>query len=215
MMDTPQHHPHHKYNVGEHTLHALEHVAADKVLRLGMLFHDIGKPSTETVDEKGISHFKGHPAVGEDMTKQILRRLKFDNDTTYKVSKLVRFHDYGNGVEPDMRIVRRAVHKIGDDIFPLLFPVRYADIMAQSDYLRQEKLDTLQHWEKCYNEIVEQKQCVSLKTLAVTGSDLIALGMKPGKEIGAVLQELLELVLENPECNTKKFLLEKVQDYLK
>ncbi len=215
MMNTLQNHPHHKYHVGEHTLHALEHVEPDKVLRLAMLFHDIGKPATETVDESGISHFKGHPTVGEEMTKQILRRLKFDNDTIYKVSKLVRYHDYGNGVEPDMRIVRRAVHKIGEDIFPLLFPVRYADIMAQSDYLRQEKLDTLQAWKKCYEEIMEQKQCVSLKTLAVTGSDLIALGMKPGKEIGALLQELLELVLESPECNTKEYLLEKVQDYLK
>jgi len=214
MMNTPQNHPHHKYNVGEHTLHSLEYVEPDKALRLGMLFHDIGKPATATVDENGISHFKGHPALGEEMTKQILRRLKFDNDTIYKVSKLVRFHDYGNGVEPDMRMVRRAVHKIGEDIFPLLLPVRYADVMAQSDYLRQEKLDTLANWKKLYNEIVEQKQCVSLKTLAVTGSDLIAIGMKPGKEIGVVLQALLETVLENPEHNTREYLLEKAGDYL-
>lgn len=214
MMETPQNHPHHMYNVGEHTLRSLGDVEPDKCLRLGMLFHDIGKPETVTVDEEGITHFHGHPAVGETMTKGILRRLKFDNDTIYTVSKLVRFHDYGNGVEPDMRIVRRAVHKIGEDIFPLLFPVKYADTMAQSEYLRQEKLENLEKWEALYNEIVQQSQCVSLKTMAVTGSDLIAEGMKPGKEIGEMLNALLELVLENPENNTKEFLLAETKKRL-
>ncbi len=214
MMETPQNHPHHMYDVGEHTLQSLKYVEANKCLRLGMLFHDIGKPSTLSVDEKGITHFKGHPTVGEDMTKSILRRLKFDNDTIYTVSRLVHFHDYGNGVDPDMRIVRRAIHKIGEDIFPLVLSVKYADIMAQSDYLKQEKLDTLEKWKKLFEEITKQKQCVSLKTMAVTGSDLIALGMKPGKEIGTVLQSLLETVLENPENNTKEYLLSEARKYL-
>ena len=57
---------------------------------------------------------------------------------------------------------------------------------------------------------MEEKQCVSLKTLAVTGSDLIAAGMKPGKELGDMLQKLLEMVLEEPSLNTKDQLLEKV-----
>ncbi len=207
MMETPQNHPHHQYNVGEHTLHSLGNVEADKYLRLGMLFHDIGKPETITVDERGINHFHGHPAVGEELTKKILRRLKFDNDTISVVTRLVRYHDYGNGVEPDMRIVRRAVNKIGEDIFPMLFPVKYADTMAQSTYKREEKLEMLEKWKSLYREVTAKNQCVSLKTMAVTGSDLIAEGMKPGREIGEMLGALLELVLENPENNSKEFLL--------
>lgn len=214
MMETPQNHNHHMYDVGEHTLHSLKYVEADKVLRLALLFHDIGKPATHITDERGIDHFKGHPAVGEDMTKAILRRLKFDNDTIYTVSKLVKFHDYGNGVDPDMRIVRRAIHKMGEDIFPLVPRVKYADIMAQSDYKRQEKLDAAAKWERLYEEIKAKNQCVSLKTMAVTGSDLIAMGMKPGKEIGAILQELLELVLEYPEKNTKEDLLQEARKHI-
>uniref|UniRef100_UPI0040566CBD CCA tRNA nucleotidyltransferase n=1 Tax=Acetatifactor sp. TaxID=1872090 RepID=UPI0040566CBD len=212
MMETSQNHPHHCYNVGEHTLRSLKEVEAHKALRLAMLFHDIGKPQTLTLDEKGITHFHGHPTVGEMMTKEILRRLRFDNDTIYTVSRLVRYHDYGNGVEPDMRIVRRAVNKIGEDIFPLLFPVKYADTMAQSEYMRQEKLDTLAKWKFLYEEICKQRQCVSLKTMAITGSDLIAAGMKPGREIGEMLSALLELVLENPAYNTKEFLLEEAKN---
>lgn len=208
-MKTEQNHPHHKYSVGEHILHSLTQVPPQRYLRLAMLFHDIGKPETISIDEKGITHFHGHAAVSEEMTKVILRRLRFDNDTVFMVSRLVRYHDYGNSVEPDMRIVRRAINKIGEDVFPLLFEVKRADILAQSEYKCEEKLKRLERWQQLYLQIVEEKQCVSLKTLAVTGSDLIAMGMKPGKGIGEMLNRLLELVLENPENNTKEILLEE------
>ena len=214
-METPQNHPHHQYNVGEHTLRSLSCVEPDKHLRLAMLFHDIGKPGTLTVDAEGITHFHNHAAVGEELTKSVLRRLKFDNDTVDTVSKLVRYHDYGNGVNPDMQIVRRAMNKIGEDIFPMLFPVKYADLMAQSAYKRQEKTDMLEKWKALYEQIVAQNQCVSLKTMAVTGSDLIAAGMKPGRELGIMLNTLLDLVLENPQNNTKEFLLSEVKKRLK
>ncbi len=210
-METEQNHPHHCYSVGEHILHSLTAVKADKVLRLAMLFHDIGKPATLTTDEKGITHFYNHATVSADMAKQILRRLKFDNDTISMVSRLVLYHDYGNGVPATMRIVRRAMNKVGEDAFPWLLQVRSADVYAQSDYKRQEKEEELQKWQQLYEEILEQNQCVSLKTLAVTGGDLIAIGMKPGKELGEMLNKLLELVLEEPSLNTKELLLEQAK----
>jgi len=210
-MNTAQNHPHHQYTVGEHILHSLLKIEPQKHLRLAMLFHDIGKPRTISCDEKGIHHFHNHPVVGETMTREILKRLRFDNDTIYKVTKLVLFHDYGNSVEPDMRKVRRAVHKIGEDIFPYLFPVKYADIHAQSEYKRQDKIRILEQWQQLYEEIEKENQCVSLKTMAVTGSDLIAAGMKPGKEVGDLLNILLDMVLENPENNTKDFLMQEVK----
>ena len=210
-METEQHHPHHMYSVGEHILHSLAYVSADKVLRLTMLLHDIGKPDTLTIDEQGITHFYNHESLSAEMAKGILRRLKFDNDTINMVYKLVMYHDYGNSVEPTLQIVRRAMNKIGEDAFPALFQVKYADMMAQSDYLRDEKLKRLENWKRLYTEICEKEQCVSLKTLAVTGSDLIAAGMKPGKELGEVLQKLLQLVLDDPSCNTKDKLLAEAQ----
>lgn len=212
MMETPQKHKHHKYSVGEHTLHALMEIAPEKNLRYAMLLHDIGKPQTLTVDEGGTTHFHGHPAAGEEIARKILRRLRFDNDTVSVVTRLVRYHDYGNGVTPDLRIVRRAVNKIGEDIFPLLLPVRRADILAQSEYMRTEKLENLELWKTLYQEMLLKKQCVSLKTLAVTGRDLIAMGMNPGRELGEILQKLLELVLEHPEWNTREILLRKAEE---
>lgn len=204
-MKTGQNNPHHCYSVGEHILHTLSYVEADKVLRLGMLFHDIGKPETLTVDEQGITHNHGHAAVGEEMTARIMKRLKFDNDTSNKVRKIVLYHD--RKIENNKKSVRRAVNQIGEDIFPLLFSVKYADIMAQSDHQREEKLRDLEKLKSIYEDIVANKDCLSLKDLAVTGGDLIAAGMKPGREIGRTLQKLLEVVLEKPECNRKEYLL--------
>ncbi len=213
MMETPQVHEHHMYDVGEHTLHSLLEIPAEKDLRLAMLFHDIGKPPTLTVDEDGTTHFYDHPPVSEDMTKEIMRRLKFDNDTLHRVCRLVKYHDYGNGEEVTLKKIRKALSKIGDDIFLDLLLVKKADVMAQSLYMREEKLEGIEEWRRFYEEIKEKEQCVSLKELAVTGSDLIAAGRKPGKELGNVLQALLELVLEHPEYNTKEKLLEEAAKF--
>ena len=206
-MGCEQKNRHHRYTVGEHTLRALAAAAPDRVLRLTMLLHDLGKPQALTFDKEGVAHFYGHEEISADIARRILRRLKFDNDTIYKVTKLVLYHDYGCDVDPDRRTVRRAIHKIGEDIFPLLPAVRRADLAAQSDYMRKEKEARLADWEHCYEEILRLQECVSLKDLAVTGRDLIQAGMQPGRELGETLQRMLEAVLEDPARNTKEYLL--------
>ena len=79
--------------------------------------------------------------------------------------------------------------------------------------MQEEKLQNIRDVRACYEEILEKQECVSLKTMAVTGSDLIANGMKPGKEIGEVLNKFLEYVIEHPEANEKETLL-KLKDEL-
>lgn len=206
MMQTEQKNRHHCYSVGEHTIHALQEIRADKVLRLTMLFHDVAKPECKTTDESGNDHFYGHPARGAEITRKILRRLKFDNDTTDRTCRLVACHD--DNPELSERSVRRAVFRNGEQQYPLLFEVKRADIAAQSDFRRAEKLNYVNQYEQIYRDIMEKKQCLSLKNLAVTGSDLIAAGMQPGKEIGEVLHYLLDEVIEHPEHNRKEQLLE-------
>ncbi len=204
-MGTEQNTPHHCWTVGEHILHSLAGVRADKVLRLTMLLHDIGKPAVKTTDEKGRDHFKTHGAQSEKMAKIILRRLKFDNDTTEKVCRLIRWHDARP--LPEMKQVRRAVNRIGEDIFPLYLEVQRADMLAQSGYKRAEKEARLDGVTLCYRKILEENQCISLKELAVKGKDLIEAGYRPGPEIGEKLNFLLEHVLECPEDNRKEILL--------
>lgn len=202
IMETEQHNPHHMYSVGEHTIRAVMAAEADKNLRLALLFHDFGKSRCRTTDEEGIDHFHGHSSISEEMCRQILKRLKFDNDTIHIVGKLVQNHDYD--IIPEKKYVRRAVYRIGEDVFGLLLKVKQADLDAQSDYLREEKQQKLCRVQKLYREILADGECISLRTLAVKGADLIAWGMQPGREIGEMLARLLEEVLDNPQNNQRE-----------
>jgi tRNA nucleotidyltransferase (CCA-adding enzyme) len=216
-MQTGQNTPHHIYTVGEHILHTMLNVEADRILRLTMLLHDIAKPLTKIVNEKtGYDSFHGHPEEGERLAKKILRRLKFDNETIKTVSRLVRYHDYDinhnthinlAGFTVEEAYIRRSVYQLGEDIYPLYLKVQGADIAAQSDFLQAEKQAYLAEIKHVYEIVKKNGDCLSLKKLAVTGHDLIAAGVPAGKRIGKILKAMLLDVLDYPEHNTKEYLL--------
>lgn len=206
---TQQNNPHHMYTVGEHLIQTLLHIRADKALRIAALLHDIGKPAAKTTDDQGIDHFYGHVEHSTDLAESILKRLKFDNDTITKTKKYITYHDYD--IAPSARAVRRAINKIGEEYFGQVLELKRADTLAQSSYQRQEKLDQIDKVEELYEQILQKKECVSLKTLQITGNDLIALGVPKGKEIGRILNSLLEEVLIDPQNNTPEYLMQKAK----
>ncbi len=209
MMETPQNNRYHRHNVGEHSILAMQNIRKDKILRLTMLLHDVGKPVCKTVDENGIYHFYGHPAEGAKIAKTILRRLKFDNDTIRKVTNLIAWHDDRPSLkEPS---VRRAIHRVGLEQYPDLFEVKRADTLAKNNYRRREKLELIDEYEAMYQAILEKEQCLELKDLAVNGLDMMELGLERGKEIGVMLNRLLMHVLEVPEDNTREILMNLVK----
>ena len=214
-METEQNNIHHAFSVGEHIIQTLLNIRPDRVLRLTMLMHDMAKPATITVDEDGVSHFYGHDIKGAEMARGIFRRLKFDRDTMDKVCNLIKYHDYR--FPATARNVRHAMNMVGVDAFPNFLEVRYADTMAQSDYQRQEKLKQIEDISAIYEEIKARKECVTLGDLAVNGRDLISQGVTPGKKIGDVLGKMLMDVIDDPEHNTKEYLLEpeRLSNFLK
>lgn len=209
LMETTQNSKHHMYTVGEHTIKAMENIQNDKVLRLTMLLHDIAKPVCKITDKKGNDHFNGHQEEGAKMAKSILKRLKFDNATINDVVMLIKAHDHRP--EISQRNVRFAIYENGIDCYPRLFLVKKADTLAQSEYRREEKLKYIEEYADTYNEIMEKNQCVSRKTLAVNGNDLLKAGVEPGKKIGEILEKLFLEVLEDPNANDKEVLLEKLK----
>lgn len=212
-METAQNNPHHRYTVGEHLLHCVSSIENQKSYRIAALLHDIAKPLTRTTDQNGIDHFYGHANQGEELATGILRRLKFDNDTIIKVKKYVKYHDYP--IEPTQKAVRHAIYKIGEPYFEGVLSIKQADLSAQSLYKIEEKQQKLDDIRKIYQEIIENKQCVSLKTLAITGKDLLDLGIPQGKEIGTILNKLLLEVLDDPDKNTIYYLSERVSSIAK
>ena len=247
MIATEQENPHHIYNVGIHSIHAVKYLAAkfsaitatpneivptvltdtgmnseypvftkkeQTALRYAALLHDVGKPDTKTIDEEGIAHFYRHPQLSAELARGILRRLKFDNDTIALVTLLIREHDIRyahHGQSISTTAMRRILNRVGTEHMELLFTLQEADVQAQNPELLPNKLEMLHHARQMTAEIIAASQCVSLKDLAVNGSDLIAAGFTPGKELGTILAGLLEHVLEHPEENQKEVLLALAQ----
>ena len=207
-MESEQNNPNHAYSVGEHSLKVMQHLPPDKVMRLAGLFHDIGKMDTKTTDEKGVDHFYGHPEVGAKIAAEVFNRLKFDNDTKTKVCRLVECHDWFIGAVPSH--IRRYMNRIGEEFFPMIFDFNKADIMAQSFYNREEKLEDLEVLKEAYMKVKEAGDCINIKDLAITGSDVIKAGVPAGPGVGAVLKALLEEVLDDPAKNNKDYLLSRI-----
>lgn len=214
MMETPQSNRHHCYNVGMHSIVVMQNIDATTILRWAALLHDVAKPVCHTTDEDGVDHFYGHPQSGKQIARAILRRMKLDNETIHRVERLIEWHDYGLGEEITKRALRRALYKMGPDLFEDLIRLRYADMMGQSDYLRDKKLEGYHHLISLYQQIVSEKQCLSLKELKMDGRRLKELGVEPGPEMGRILNQLLDRVLDAPELNTEEKLTELVKDMI-
>ncbi len=204
-----QHTPNHIYDVEEHTIRCLQNIEADPVLRLTMLFHDFGKPIVKKTDG-GRDIFYKHPEVSASICKDILKRLKFDNYTLDRVCRLVKWH--GLKYHPNEISVRRALNRVGRDLFEDFIKVQRADILAKSPIVVHGKLAILEEKEAIYRRVIERGDCFEVKMLAVNGRDLIQAGIKPGPLLGAVLERLVEWVIDDPERNIKELLLEKADE---
>lgn len=198
---------HHDKTVYEHTLAVVRNTPNEPVLRLAALLHDIAKPATFTLDEKGRGHFYGHHLVGEKMAREILERLKFDRLTIQKVCILVRNH-MSRFEHYKEKGIKRLINRVEPENLPSLFILQIADILASKPPHDFRGILNLQAE---VEKVIAEKQPLTVKDLAVNGDDLIALGMKPGKKLGETLQWLLEKVWENPELNTKEKLLAEVK----
>ena len=201
MWECEQNTPWHFTDVGNHTVTALENSKNDLVLRLAILFHDTGKPFAKTTTTEGIDHFYHHPVKSAEIAKDIMTRLHFDNQTIADVITLVSHHDAT--IDLNKRSIKRMLNKMGEELFFKLLDLQYADCSAQNLELSQEKIDLLPQVREMAKTILEEKEPFGIKDLAINGNDMIELGYKPSKELGDTLSTMLELVIDNPEINTK------------
>ena len=199
----------HCYDVFEHTLQALALCEnTDLVTRLGILLHDIGKPLCYTEDEKG-GHFKGHAPAGVEITKEVLARLRFDNETIRRMALLVEWHDISLSAEK--RRVKRLMQKLSDADILRLLEVKRCDRLAHAKNYREIPSE-LVLIPSVIDEIRAEDACLSLRTLAVGGDDLMELGIPKGKQIGEMLHVLLEEVIEERLPNEKSALLQAAKE---
>ncbi len=212
MIGFAQNNPHHCYDVWEHSIQALSHSPKDLVIRLAVLLHDVGKPQCYTEDEKGVGHFYAHAKIGKDMARVILRRLKYDNATRANVKELVLFHD--TQLSASKKSIKRWLNKIGTAQLQRLLEVKRADDMAKTGLGLAERLENCDKIGLLIDEIIADDECYNLSKLAISGYDLIQLGVPQGKEIGQILATIMESVVSEEIPNERDILLAKARDLI-
>jgi putative nucleotidyltransferase with HDIG domain len=202
------HSPDHAMTVDEH-IFAVVQAAADAGVplrvRLGALFHDLGKPLTAS--------FRDHAAAGAEIADAALRRFRYPNDTRERVVELIRIHPFH--LEPGQTLTaldaRRLLAAHGEGLVLDLLDQWEADLRGRDVTPRSEhRLEEVGRFRAIVNEQVGSPH--RLSDLAVDGTDLIALGFEPGPDLGAALAELLREVVEDPTRNTRDALLERAAE---
>lgn len=198
-------------------------IADDKV-KLSALFHDIGKPRKDTKD----GHFYGHAVVGESMVRKIMKRLRFSKSDIERVALLVKNHMfyfpyYKENMDDHEKqnldvhkwtdsAVRRFIVRVGEENVDDLFALRIADAGAnpKSAFDPTE----IEQLEARISEVRKKDMAFKVTDLAVNGDDLLALGVPKGPEVGRVLQNLFDLVTDDPLLNTKAELLKRAAEVI-
>ena len=209
MIDFKQNNPYHYLDVFSHSgkvLDVCRLYSADLITKLAAFFHDVGKPHCYQDDENGIRHFKGHGKISAGMTDAIMRRLKFDNDTREKVVQLIYYHDAT--FEVGKKYIRRWLNKIGVDQFKRLLVLRRADIMGQSKYYREERIQKLDAVNDCLEEVLTEKPAFSVKDLEINGKDVMKyMMMDECPEVGYWLNHILKMVIDGHLQNNRDDLI--------
>lgn len=198
----------HKFDVLDHSLLACDYAAKMQYsteIRIAALLHDAGKVDTRKLDESGVWTFYQHEAVSEKIARRILSRLRCPNALIDSVCHLIKEHMFHYTDEWGDAAVRRFIVRSGESNLEKIYQLRTADAYATaaSDPGPGFLLPLIRRVEK----VLAENSAFSLKDLAVSGSDLIAAGVKPGKTIGIILHELMETVLDDPAQNNREALL--------
>jgi len=201
----------HAYDVFWHSLYTCDAVPPDKPLvRLAGLLHDIGKPATWE-EREGRVTFYNHQHLGAEMTAGIMGRLKFSNADTEYVVRLVDNHMFDYKTEWTDGALRRFVKRVGVEAIADVFDLRIADFLGNG--LRQGFPSYLEEMKNRIEDILKKDSALTVNDLAVDGNDVMReLGIGPDKRVGILLKELLELVLDHPELNTREELLSRLRE---
>lgn len=219
MVGLDQHSRWHCHDVWEHCLHALELLDpnASCLVRHVTLLHDVGKPECFTMDEKGCGHFYGHEKAGSVLARNIFRRLRWRSLDIDHACLLIRLHDLH--IEPTERGVRRLLarisrsysgaEEIAPQIFRELLQVKRADTAAHVPDVVEARLDQIDQVQLAFERLIEGEAVFRVRDLQVTGRDVMALGVPRGPEVGWVLRQLLDQVINDRVPNSRPELIQE------
>jgi poly(A) polymerase/tRNA nucleotidyltransferase (CCA-adding enzyme) len=205
----------HLYDVYYHLLNSCDNAVPMLDIRMGALFHDIGKPrSKRKKDTEGDTNntFYGHEIIGARMFKKIMKRFDYDNEFVDKVGHLIRFHMFHYTDEWTNNAVRRFIRSVGEDLLKDLFLLREADRLGSGK--KSDTCDEIEAFKERIEEIRVQDKAPKVTDLEISGNDIInRYDIKPGPIIGEILRYLLQKTVEDPELNERETLLKLLDQY--
>lgn len=154
----------------------------------------------------------GHQARSAEIAREILNRLRYDKNTTSAIVQLISEHD--NRFDSNPKKIKRILNKLGPENGKRLIAVQKADNLAQNPEQVRNGLQSIIESEKIMDRIIAENQVFSLAQLEISGKDLIAMGVKPGPDIGRILQQILDDVIDCKIENVKDALCSEVLKYL-
>jgi putative nucleotidyltransferase with HDIG domain len=197
------------YDIGEHALLSLKHApSSDPLVRLAALLHDIGKVNTVKTDASGNVTFYNHDVAGGKLALKIAQRFNLSKKQTDKFYRLIRWHLFTVDENQTDSAIRRFIKNVGleniEDMMALRIGDRLGGGTQRAVSWRMEK------FEERIKEVL--KKPFSITDLKVNGKDVMqALNIKPGPEVGKILNKLFEEVLEDASKNNKAYLLERIR----
>lgn len=204
--DYDQNSKYHENNLYDHILNVVGYSPEVLEIRLAALLHDLGKPSTFSMGEDGVAHYYGHEVESSEIARKVLKRFRFSNEIIKNVRILIENHMTFQSVMTD-RALRRQIRKVGSDNILNLYDLMVADRLGT---MKSRSADDIF---KRRDRVVEllKEPTSKPKFLNFGGSDLIEMGFTPGPEFKKILNELTELVLDDPSLNTNEKLRQIVE----
>lgn len=212
-MGFDQRSPHHAYDVFTHIAYVVENIPPELPLRWAALLHDIGKPATFYQDETGRGHFPDHAKAGQQIANEVLLKLKAPTALRERVTAMIGRHMVP--LDPDRKLLRRRLSRYGVQGVEDLYALQLADFSSKGVARRRDEEEHFRQVRQLLDEILREDACLRIKDLAVDGRDLIALGVEPGPQLGAILAKLLEQVLDERLPNEKQSLLNEAKKLAK
>ncbi len=199
---------HHIYDVWTHSLMSLKSTPSkDPLVRLATLIHDIGKP----VVAKGVGEartFYNHEVVGAHLAEKIAKRLKLSKKDEERLVTLVRWHQFTVDEQQTDSAIRRFIRNVGKENLEDILALRIGDRLGGG---AKETSWRLEKFKKRLGEV--QKQPFTVADLKVNGFDVMKIfGIKPGPQVGKILNQLFEEVVEKKIKNERETLLKRLKD---
>ncbi|MCL2778417.1 MAG: HD domain-containing protein [Polyangiaceae bacterium] len=207
---------HHSFDVWHHSMACMDACEGDPVLRIAALLHDVGKPRSRAFSDKTQDFtFYDHDKIGAEIASDIATRLRFSNDERDRIVLLVRHHLFHYDAWSDAA-VRRWIRRVGKERISDLCALNEADLRGKGTTFKESEINNLMRLRAHVDKVLAEKSALSTRDLAIDGHVLMSeLGLSPGRIIGQVLTELLELVIAEPSLNTRDALLARAGEIVR